>query len=63
MKQKVNNYQNNRRKRDLELEDEFDLAAREDMDELVERELDLIERETNEDDILEREVEDDLYLD
>ena len=44
---------NNRRKRDLEAEDELDLAAREDMDEFVERELDVFERDMDED----------LYLD
>jgi hypothetical protein len=59
----ANHRAQNRRRRDLEPEDELDLASREDMDELTERELDMIEREFNEDDILEREVEDELYLD
>jgi hypothetical protein len=54
----VSNNNNNRRKRDLGAEDEFDLASREDMDE----ELEMIEREMDED-ILEREVDEDLYLD
>jgi len=63
VKHKVKEQQNKRRKRELESEDELDLAARGDMDEFVERELDMIEREMNEDDILERELEEDLYLD
>ena len=56
----------NRRKRDLEAEDELELIAREDideMDEVVERELDVLGREMNDDDILGREVVDGLYLD
>jgi hypothetical protein len=62
---RINQRRNNRRRRrDLEPEDELDIAAREDMDELAERELDMVEREMNENDITEREVlEDDFDLD
>jgi hypothetical protein len=60
----VNHHNNRRRRRDLEPEDEFDIAARENADELAERESDdILEREMDGDDILEREVDDDLYLD
>jgi len=53
----IGNQNNQKRKRDIE---QSDLV-----DELFERELelDMIERELNEDDILGREIEEDLYLD
>jgi len=55
----VSNRVNNRRRRDLEAEDELDLASRDDMDE----EFDMVEREMGDEDVQEREVDEDLYLD